>query len=332
MELYPLRLSNSVKSHVFGGRALADRYGRAGLPDGPVAETWEVSDVDGEIGVVRNGPLAGRSLRDLMGEAREQLVGAGWTGSTFPVLTKFIDASGVLPVHVHPDDATAQRRGEGPVGKTEAWHILEAAPGATALCGVRAGVTSEQLHEALLAQDFDAVLRRLPVRPGETIYVPGGTLHSFGPDTLVYEIEQTADVQQHAMRWNMEDGSPVPGDEWRANLEALMDVTYLEPRPEFTPGVWTAVGDGVTRTVLCTGPYFTLERWTAGTVEPMRWNSPTATVLSNVGARVTVTVGDWSEPLAPAETLLIPAVCGELRIDGPADVLIGYHPALQSEP
>ncbi|MEG9247918.1 hypothetical protein V6S67_07460 [Arthrobacter sp. Soc17.1.1.1] len=54
------------------------------------------------------------------------------------------------------------------------------------------------------------------MRAGETIYVPGGTLHSFGPDTLIYEIEQTSDVQQHATRWNMQDGSPVPDEDWHA--------------------------------------------------------------------------------------------------------------------
>ena len=58
----------------------------------------------------------------------------------FPVLTKFIDATSMLPVHLHADDATAQRCEGVSTGKTEAWHVLDAAPGATALCGVRDGV------------------------------------------------------------------------------------------------------------------------------------------------------------------------------------------------
>ena len=188
MEWYPLRLSFRVRLLVFGGRAIAGRLGKAGLPDWPVAETWEVSDVDGYVAEIRNGPLTGMSLRQLTADHPEDVMGRGWRGDRFPLLTKFIDASGTLPVHVHADDAAARELEGQPNGKTEAWHILDAVPGATALCGVKPGVTADRLRQALLDEDFDAVLRRLPVSAGQTIYVPGGTPHNFGPGTLVYEI------------------------------------------------------------------------------------------------------------------------------------------------
>ncbi|GAA2237075.1 type I phosphomannose isomerase catalytic subunit [Streptomyces nogalater] len=331
MDWYPLRLTTPVKQHVFGGRVLADRWGRAGLPDGPVAETWEVSDVDGEGAVVTGGPLAGRALRDLVREHPEELLGRGPHGGRFPVLTKFIDATGPLPVHLHADDETARRIEGEPNGKTEAWHILEAAPGATALAGVRRGVDRDRLHRALLAQDFDAVLRRLPVRAGQTLYVPGGTLHSFGPGTLVYEIEQTSDTQQHAMRHRMEDGAPIPDREWHAAIERLLEEWRPEPRPDFHSGLSVPVDDGVERTVLCAGPYFALERWRAGTAAPLVHEFSTAMVLSNAGAPVTVTTPGGRERLGRAESLLLPAALGRLRIEGPADVLLGYVPDLPTD-
>ncbi|RJL35771.1 class I mannose-6-phosphate isomerase [Bailinhaonella thermotolerans] len=328
---YPLRLSAQVRPLVFGGHAIARRLGRGGLPDRVVAETWEVSDVDGSVGRVLDGPLAGRSLRRLVQDSPEELMGRGWRGDRFPVLTKFIDASGALPVHLHADDHTAQALEGQANGKTEAWHILDAAPGATALCGLKAGVTAERLREALLAQDFDAVMRRLPVRAGETIYVPAGTLHSFGPATLVYEIEQTSDIQQHAMRWRMEDGSPVGDDEWHANLAMLLRECKLEPRPDFGPGLRIQVDDGVERVFLCAGPYFALERWRAGTAAPLRHTFETAQILSNAGAPVTVTCGEAVRELGRAETLLLPAVLGRVEIAGPADVLLGYLPDLDRD-
>ncbi|WP_229890166.1 class I mannose-6-phosphate isomerase, partial [Streptomyces griseomycini] len=180
-DLYPLRLSVTARPLVFGGHAIARRLGKKGIPDWSIAETWECSDVTGAVSVVTGGPLAGRSLRQVVADHPEALMGAGWSGRCFPVLTKFIDAAGALPVHLHADDETARRLEGQPNGKTEAWHILDAAPGATALCGVKDGVTADRLRAALEAQDFDAVLRRLPVRAGDTVYVPGGTLHSFGP-------------------------------------------------------------------------------------------------------------------------------------------------------
>lgn len=240
----PLHLNTQVAPHVFGGRAIAERLGRDDLPPGRVGETWEISDVEAMTSVVSGGPWAGTPLRQLVTEHPDAVVGRSWRGEAFPVLTKFIDATGPLPVHLHADDTTARRLESAPNGKTEAWHVLDAAPGVTALCGVREGVDVDQLRAALLEQDFDAVMRRLPVRAGQTIYVPGGTLHSFGPDTLVYEIEQTSDVQQHAMRWRMQDGATLSDQQWRANIEALLDEWNPAPRPQFRQERFM-VGDAV---------------------------------------------------------------------------------------
>jgi mannose-6-phosphate isomerase len=316
---------------VFGGHALARRLGKTGLPDWAVAETWEVSDVDGMVGVVTNGDLAGTPLRQVVHDHPEELMGRGWRGERFPLLTKFIDASGALPVHLHADDETAQRLEGEANGKTEAWHVLSAAPGATALCGTRQGVTTARFRRALEDQDFDAVLRRLPVVAGQTVYVPGGTPHSFGPDTLVYEIEQTSDVQQHAMRWEPTDGSPIDEDQWQQNLDSLIEEWRPEPRPSFGPGLAVPVDDGVQRVFLAAGPYFALERWTAGTAAPLRHGFETALIVTNLGAPVSVTCGGTTEQLGRAETLLVPAACGELQINGPTDVLFGYLPDLDAD-
>jgi mannose-6-phosphate isomerase len=331
IDWYPLRLTATARPLVFGGTAIADRLGRTGLPDRPIAETWEVSDVDGDIGEVTEGPLRGTRLRRLVEEHSEDLVGPGWHGPYFPILTKFIDASGVLPVHLHADDASARRLEGQPNGKTEAWHILDAAPGATALCGIKPGVDRDVVRRALLAQDFDSVLRRLPVRAGDTIYVPGGTLHSFGPATLVYEIEQTSDIKQHAMRWDMTDGSEVPEHQWHANLDSLMAELKTEPRPDFCPGLGVAVDETVSQVFLCAGPYFALERWGAGNGAPLRRSFRTAQILSNVGAPVRVRAGGWSGTLGRGETLLLPAALRSVEIDGPADVLFGYLPDLDRD-
>ncbi|MQY03719.1 class I mannose-6-phosphate isomerase [Actinomadura macrotermitis] len=328
MEPYPLRLTATARPLVFGGHAIARRLGKTGVPDWCVAETWECSDVDGSSGTVTNGPLAGRTLREVVADHPEELMGPGWSGDFFPVLTKFIDAAGALPVHLHADDEDARRLEGQRNGKTEAWHILDAAPGATALCGVKEGVSKEELRAALEKQDFDRVLRRLPVRAGQTIYVPGGTPHSFGPDTLIYEIEQTSDIQQHAMRWQMEDGSHVGDEEFAANLDMFLKEVKTGTRPDFVPGLRIPVADGVDRTFLCAGPYFALERWSAGTAAPLRRSFATAQILTNIGAPVRVRAKDFREELGRAATLLLPAALGEVEIEGPADVLFGYLPDL----
>ncbi|MFH9423891.1 type I phosphomannose isomerase catalytic subunit [Streptomyces sp. NPDC017529] len=332
MNWYPMRLTTPVKQHVFGGRDITERLGRTALPGGPVAETWEVSDVEGEAAHVMNGSLAGHTLRQLALDHPDELVGRGWRGPRFPLLTKFIDARRPLPVHLHPDDRAARDEEGEPNGKTEAWHILHAPPGTTALAGVRPGVDRDRLRQALLDQDFDAVLRRLPVRPGQTLYVPGGTPHSFGPGTLVYEIEQTSDLQHHAMRHRMEDGAPIDDAEWHANVEALLRQWRPEHRPDFHSGLRMPPENGAERRMLCAGPYFALENWRVrapGSAVPA---FDTCVVLSNIGAGTDVTCGAVRETLGPAETLLLPAAAlGGIRVHGPADVLLGYLPDLERD-
>jgi mannose-6-phosphate isomerase len=328
----PLKLTTPLAQHVFGGRRIPDLLGRAGLPDGRIAETWECSDVDGKVGVVQDGLLAGRSLRELATEHPDELVGRGWRGPRFPVLTKFIDGTGMLPVHLHADDEAAQGLEGEPNGKTEAWHILWAAPGATALVGLKPGVDRAALREALLRQDWDAAIRRLPVRPGETVYVPGGTLHSFGPDTLIYEIEQTSDIQQHAMPWKMEDGSEVGPDERRSNIDKLLEELRPGPRPSFRPPLRVAQGEDAERLFCCAGPHFALERWGVAGGAASRFAFDRAVVLSNAGAPAALWCGDgWSGTLGRAETLLLPAALGGVEVSGPADLLAGYLPDLERD-
>lgn len=331
MEWYPLRLTTPFRTYISGGRAIIDILGKQDLPAWHVAETWEVSDVDGAAAVVRNGQLGGRSLRELTLEHPDELVGRGWRGPHFPLLTKFIDGAGMLPVHLHANDEDAQRL-EGELhGKTEAWHILAAGIGATALVGVKEGVDKGTLREALLRQDYDSVMRRLPVRAGETIHVPGGTLHSFGPDTLLYEIQQTSDVLQTAMPYNMRDGSFIDTDGWHRNLEMLIEEIRLDSRPSFTPGLRLSAGDDFDRTICVASPYYALERWRVGTSSPARHLLDTAVIITNVGAPVSVSGDGWHETLGKAETLLLPAALGSVEIKGPADVLVGYLPDLERD-
>lgn len=330
MQWHPLRLTTPFRTYGFGGRAIIDRLGKRDLPLPTVAETWEVSDVDGNIAVVREGPLAGRTLRSLVEEDPQGLVGSGWQGERFPILTKFLDAAAMLPVHLHANDTDAVRVEAAPHGKSEAWHILDAAPGATVLVGLKPGVDKDALRAALLRQDYDAAMRRLPVRAGDTVYVPGGTLHSFGPDTLIYEVQQTSDISQHAMPFAL-DGSPLNEATWHRNLDVLMDELVLDSYPAVNPGLRVAAGRDADRTYLCAGPYFALERWRIGNTEPLRHAFATALILSNVGMPVTIQSGEWTGTLSRGETLLLPAALGQVDVTGPADILAAYLPDLERD-
>jgi mannose-6-phosphate isomerase len=329
---YPLKLSYHVRDYYFGERLIPEVLGKKDAPDGVVAETWEISDYRETTGSVANGRYAGRTLHELVEKFPDELVGEGWSGPHFPLLIKFLDASKMLPVHLHADDATAREKHDEPHGKTEAWHILWAADDATILAGVESGLSREDLIEAFKAQDYAAVMPRHGIRAGDTVYVPGGILHTFGPDTLILEVQQTSDLGQFVMPFDLY-GNRLEEEEWDANIEATLDELKTDYLPHPNPGL--VLEDAANRRVLCcAGPHFALEHWTLAETHTEPSHPRRFLTLSNVGEEpVELAYEGGSEALGRAESCVLPAAIGEVRIipTREASLVACYVPDLESD-
>jgi mannose-6-phosphate isomerase len=330
----PIRMTYHVRTYAFGERLIPEMLGKADLPNGVVAETWEISDQKDTRATITNGDFAGRLLHDVVAEHPREIVGVGWSGPHFPILDKFLDASHPLPVHLHADDETARRLHGAPNGKTEAWHILYAASDASILAGIRPGFTDDELRQAFLEQDYDRVMFRHPIAAGDTVYVPGGILHSFGPDTLIFEVQQTSDLGQSVMPTDLY-GNRLSDEQWRANIDA----TLAELKRDFLPKPHAGLDKpqeepGNRITVGGAGPHFAIERWRL--TEPHRdpshpWRFLT---LSNVGGPVTISWSGGEETLGRAESILLPAAIGDVTVHpsgGEADLIACYLPDLQRD-
>ncbi len=313
MDRYPIKLSYHVRDYYFGERLIPDMLGKRDVPEGVVAETWEISDYRQTTGTLTNGPYAGRTLHELVEEFPDELVGEGWRGPHFPLLIKFLDASKMLPVHLHANDATAREKHGEPHGKTEAWHILWAAEGATILAGIEDNPSQEELIEAFKAQDYDAVMPRRGIRAGDTVYVPGGTLHTFGPDILILEVQQTSDLGQFVMPFDLY-GNRLGEEEWDANIEATLDELKTDYLPYPNPGL-VLDGDDNRRTLGCAGPHFALEHWTLTGTHTEPSHPQRFLTLSNVGeGPVELGYEGGSERLGRAESCVLPAAIGEVGV------------------
>lgn len=326
MNCYPIKLTYHVRAYYFGERLIPELIGKKDVPDGVVAETWEISDYHETTGTVTNGEYAGRTLHELVEEFPEELVGEGWSGPHFPLLEKFIDASHMLPVHLHADDETAREKHGEPHGKTEAWHILWAAENATILAGIREGMGREELFEAFKAQDYDAVMFRRPIWAGDTIYVPGGILHSFGPDTLIFEVQQTSDLGQFVMPEDLY-GNRLGEEEWDANIEATLDELKTDYRPRPNPGL--TLEDAINRRVLCcAGPYFALERWTLTETHVEPSHPRRCMTISCVEGAVDIGYDGDVERLESGESCVLPAAIGEFSVvpEAEASLVVCYVP------
>ena len=332
MQAYPIKLTFHVREYSFGERLIPERLGKEGVPDGVVAETWEISDYAETTATITNGSYAGRTLHDLVEEFPDELVGEGWRGPHFPILLKFLDASHMLPVHLHPDDETARRKHGAPHGKSEAWHILWAEPDASILAGIKEGFSRQDLFDAFKRQDYDSVMARYPIQSGDTVYVPGGILHTFGPGTLIAEVQQTSDLGQFVMPEDLY-GNRLDEEEWNANIEATLDELKMDFMPRPNPGL--ALEDGTNRrTLCCAGPHFALESWSLGTAHTAPVRPERFLTLSNVGeGSVQLRYAGGVESLGRAESCVLPAGIGEVEVvpDGVADLVVCYVPDLERD-
>jgi len=158
--------------------------------DEKIGEAW----LSGDDCKVANGPLKGKTLAQLSEQYQRELVGdAARDAKRFPLLLKFLFPHEKLSVQVHPDDAQALRVGQ-PWGKTECWYIAHARPGAQIALGLKPGVTTPQLEEAIHQRRAEEVLNWVNVYSGDMIYVAGGTVHTLGPGSVVVETQQQSDT------------------------------------------------------------------------------------------------------------------------------------------
>lgn len=208
--LYPLRTEPFLSERVWGGSRLA-AYGKKVPPDGHIGESWEVSGHRDGLSRVAGGPLAGKTIPELVIEFGGKLVGTAVPADRpFPLLVKLIDAAGQLSVQVHPSDEYCAARGLADPGKPEAWLVLEAEPGARIWRGLKTGTTREKFERLLAAGRLAECLRSFEVRAGDCVDLPAGTVHAIGAGILLAEVQQTSDLTYRVFDWNRTglDGEP----------------------------------------------------------------------------------------------------------------------------
>jgi mannose-6-phosphate isomerase len=200
----PLRFVPFLRPMVWGGSRLADVLGKPLPTAEPHGESWEVSDHALHHSAVASGPHAGATLRQLMEHHAAALLGPG-RHEVFPWLVKFLDAADWLSVQVHPDEQAVRQLLPSEGSKTEAWFILDAAPGSRVYAGLRPGTDEARLRAALAAGTVTQYLHSFEPRPGDCVFLPAGTVHAVGGGVLMAEVQQTSDATFRLYDWDRKD-------------------------------------------------------------------------------------------------------------------------------
>lgn len=319
--LYPLRFKPVYKDYLWGGRALA-ALGKTLPSSGIVAESWEISGHHHGPSIIDNGPLAGRSLPDVVATLGRTLMGSVIPDQDlvkFPLLIKLIDARDQLSVQVHPDDDFARQHEHGENGKNEMWYVVSAQPGARLIAGVKPGVNREQFARAVQDGACLDLLRAIPVKAGDVINIPAGLVHAIGDGLVICEIQQNSDTTYRVYDYDRRDAE---GKTRPLHLEKALQVIDFDHHDQ-TPliaGLMIRQGD-LSRRVLVINRYFTVEEQRiAGQVSYRTDGSRfrTITVLEGQGSLIyTDATGTViNDPLFPGDSLLIPASLTSWQIEG----------------
>jgi mannose-6-phosphate isomerase len=274
---------------------------------GAVNTTFAAADGRG-LSRLEDGTL----VRDAVGADPVAWLGAEHVacfGADPCLLTKLLDAGQRLPVHFHPGRAFTREALGLAHGKTEAWVIVEAAPGASVWVGFKDDVGLPAVREWMRTQDSAAMLaalHELPVSAGDAIFVPAGTPHAIGAGILLVELQEPTDLSV-TLEWTgfeigEDDGHLGLG--WPRVLEALDRSGWDERRLATlrgTPDLLPADAD----------PYFRAELlFGAETLEPG------FSVLVGIGGTGTLSTAEAELEFGRGSVVLSPHAAGELVLEG----------------
>jgi mannose-6-phosphate isomerase len=199
----PLTFEPVFMERVWGGRKLGSLYHKK-IPAGKrIGESWEIVDRPEAQSIVREGPLAGRSLHDLWVNFRREIFGEVPDAPRFPLLIKLLDCREKLSLQVHPPARVAEMVGGEP--KTEAWIVTDAAPDAELWLGLREPTDPQRFADALNSGQAADLLHRVRVKTGDAFLIPSGRMHAIGGGNLIVEVQENSDTTYRIFDWNRKD-------------------------------------------------------------------------------------------------------------------------------
>jgi mannose-6-phosphate isomerase len=324
--LVPIQLRGELHETIWGGQNLSTYAGKV-IPEGmQIGESWETAIES----VAVNPPYERKTLGQLVEMMGEHLL--GWRavelfGHRFPLLTKFLDARQWLSVQVHPDDSYADAHEGGKLGKTETWYILHAEPGAQLVLGLTHECSREEVRQAIAGAHLENLLHTFPVKAGDVVFVPAGTVHAIGPGVVLYELQEYSDLTYRLYDYGrlQANGQPRP-----LHIEQSLAVMHCRPAESTTVTPISLAENALDgeRRILVASTYFLEEELRIRGSYPLETLSSSCHILTLLGGECEISYGIGRLSLSTGDTVVVPAALGPYRLESRAGVrvLLSYVP------
>src|SRR5437899_1147683 len=224
----PLTFRPIFMERIWGGRKLAELFGKKLPANKRIGESWEIVDRPEAQSVVARGPRKGKTLHELWKEGRSLIFGEVPNAPRFPLLIKLLDAHEKLSLQVHPPEQVVRKLGGEP--KTEFWYVAAADPGAELLLGFCKPSTRVQFENALREGTAADYVHKIRVKPGDAAFLPAGRLHAVSAGNLLIEVQQNSDTTYRVFDWNRRDDSGQPRQLHVKQAMASIDFKDVTPK------------------------------------------------------------------------------------------------------
>lgn len=312
MELYPVKFTPLYKYRLWGGEKLKTQLNKD-YDENNIGESWEISDVKGDETKVANGPLAGKTLKELIQEYKGDFVGSSvykTFGEDFPLLIKFIDAKTPLSIQVHPSNELAKER-HNSFGKNEMWYVMGADKDAELIVGFEKEIDKAEYQKHLEDDTILEVMHHETVKKGDTFYIPTGRIHAIGAGVLLAEIQQTSDVTYRIYDYKRVDA--VTGKERELHNDLALDAIDFTYHSNFKTDYKTETN---TSNKLVHSPYFKTNFIKVdGTLEKDYSSLDSFVIYMCVDGALELQNGGKSYSLKMGETILLPAFLNDVKIE-----------------
>ena len=245
--MYPIRFENLYYEKIWGGRDF--EAFRDNMPEGKIGETWDIACHKNGTGIVANGDFKGINFNDLIKRFGHNLVGEKVSLEKFPLLIKLINSKEKLSVQVHPGDKYAAKY-EGDYGKTEAWYVIDAKPGASLIVGTK-NCTKKEFEESIKNNTVENLLNKIEVKKGDCFLINSGLVHAICEGVIIAEIQQNSDVTYRVYDY---------GRPREIHIKKALDVINFDLQCENLSQKKEKQYEGYSNSILCKNEYFGIEK------------------------------------------------------------------------
>lgn len=215
-----------------------------------------------------------------------------------------------MSVQIHPDDAYALAH-DGRLGKPDGVYFING-EGTMELC--HHAKTREEFIQMTNEQDWDHLLCYIPVKKGDFVNIPYGTLHAFGKGFVLIEFSQNADLTYRLYDYDRIDEATGKGRE--LHIDKVLECVNVPSDNVVPVDLQPYHQNGCEITVFHSEP----KVYSAGRIRVEakqgryeRKEFYFLTVISGAGF-----INDL--PVHPEETIFVPCDFGEITLKGALDL------------